>query len=165
MLKILVVTKNHPVKILTTCAAIHQAVGMGDQEVVVNSPQFIAEMVSKAKDVPYIKTYYPALRAYKNIEKYMEEQKMKILITVGTIDKKDTLSYNGIIGLRNDEIADYDVFDEDFNTTNIEVLTLNQVDIMFDKLEEVIHFIRIAINNYRKGEIREWVTTNYNKKQ
>ena len=80
---------------------------------------------------------------------------MKILITVGTIDRKDMLSYNGVIGLKNDEIADYDVFDEDFNTTNIEVLTLNQVDIMFDKLEEVIHFIRIAINNYRKGEIRE----------
>ena len=155
MLKILVVTKNHPVEIMSVCAAIHQAVGMGDQEVVVNSPQFIADMVSKAKNVPYTKTYYPALRAYKNIEKYMEEQNMKILITVGTIDKRDTLSYNGIIGLKNDEIADYDVFDEDFNTTNIEVLTLNQVDIMFDKLEEVIHFIRIAINNYRKGEIRE----------
>ena len=52
MLKILVVTKNHPVEIMSVCAAIHQAVGMGDQEVVVNSPQFIADMVSKAKNVP-----------------------------------------------------------------------------------------------------------------
>jgi hypothetical protein len=39
------------------------------------------------------------------------------------------------------------------------------VDIMFDKLDELIHFLRITINNYRKGEIREWHTTSYNKKQ
>lgn len=155
MLKLLVITKNHPVEILTTCAAIHQAVGMGDKEVVVNSPQFIAEMVSQAQNVAYTKTYYPALRAYKNIEKYMEEQNMKILVTVGTIDKRDALSYNAIVGLDNPEIQDYDVFDEDFNTTNMEVVPLNKVDIMFDKLDELIHFIRITINNYRKGEIRE----------
>ena len=155
MLKLLVITKNHPVEILTTCAAIHQAVGMGDKEVVVNSPQFIAEMVSQAQNVAYTKTYYPALRAYKNIEKYMEEQDMKILVTVGTIDKRDALSYNAIVGLDNPEIQDYDVFDEDFNTTNMEVVPLNKVDIMFDKLDELIHFIRITINNYRKGEIRE----------
>ena len=155
MLKLLVITKNHPVEILTTCAAIHQAVGMGDKEVVVNSPQFIAEMVSQAQNVAYTKTYYPALRAYKNIEKYMEEQDMKILVTVGTIDKRDALSYNAIVGLNNPDIQDYDVFDEDFNTTNMEVVPLNKVDIMFDKLDELIHFIRITINNYRKGEIRE----------
>ena len=155
MLKILVVTKNHPVEIVSTCAAIHQAVGMGDAEVVVNSPQFIAEMVSQVQNVAYTKTYYPALRAYKNIEKYMEEQDMKILITVGTIDKKDALSYNAIVGLDNPEILDYDVFDEDFNTTAMEVMPLANVDIMFDKLDELIHFLRITINNYRKGEIRE----------
>lgn len=155
MLKLLVVTKNHPVEILATCAAIHQAVGMGDAEVVVNSPQFIAEMVSQAQNVAYTKTYYPALRAYKNIEKYMAEQDMKILITVGTIDIRDARNYNAIVGLNNDDIDDYTVFDEDFNTTEMEVFPLNCVDIMFDKLDELIHFIRITINNYRKGEIRE----------
>lgn len=155
MLKILVVTKNHPVEIVSTCAAIHQAVGMGDEEVVVNSPQFIAEMVSQAQNVAYTQTYYPALRAYKNIEKYMAESNMKILITVGTIDMQDARDYSAIVGLQNDEISDYDVFDEDFNTTDMVVFPLNKVDIMFDKLNELIHFLRITINNYRKGEIRE----------
>ena len=155
MLKILVVTKNHPVEIMTTCAAIHQAVGMGDDEVVVNSPQFIAEMVSQAKNVAYTKTYYPALRAYKNVEKYMAENDMKILVTVGTIDIKDARSYSAIVGLQNDEIDSYTVFDEDFNTTDMVTFPLEKVDIMFDKLDELIHFLRITINNYRKGELQE----------
>lgn len=155
MLKILVVTKNHPVEIITTAAAIHQAVGMGDEEVIVNSPQFIADMVSRTHNVPYTKTYYPALRAYKNIEKYMEESNLKILITVGTVDTKDVLDYNAIVGLQNDEIQNYEVFDEDFNTTEMVVFPLEKVDIMFDKLDELIHFIRITINNYRRGELRE----------
>ena len=85
----------------------------------------------------------------------MAESNMKILITVGTIDIKDARHYSAIVGLQNDEICDYDVFDEDFNTTNMVVFPLNKVDIMFDKLDELIHFLRITINNYRKGEIRE----------
>jgi hypothetical protein len=105
--------------------------------------------------VPYTKTYYPALRAYKNIEKYMEESNLKILITVGTVDTKDVLGYNAIVGLQNDEIQSYEVFDEDFNTTEMVVFPLEKVDIMFDKLDELIHFIRITINNYRRGELRE----------
>jgi hypothetical protein len=35
------------------------------------------------------------------------------------------------------------------------VFPLEKVDIMFDKLDELIHFIRITINNYRRGELRE----------
>lgn len=152
MLKILVVTRNHIVEIQDVCAALTQAVATGVEDVVVNSPQFIADMVSRSRGIPYVQTYYPALRAYKNIEGYMEEGQM--LITVGTIDRRDLRSYSAIVGLRNDDIQDYDVFDEDFNTTNMETITLDEVDILFDNLEELIHFLRITINNYRTGKIK-----------
>lgn len=166
MLKILVVTKNHPIEIGTVSATLHQAVGFGDHEVMVNSPQFIADMVAKNLNVSYLQTYYPALRAYKNVEKYMEESNLDILVTVGTIDINDALGYDAIVGLKNDEISDYTSFDEDFNTTEITPIKLENVDILFEKMDELIHFIRLTIKNYRREKRQsglQRITTESNK--
>ena len=96
MLKILVVTRNHIVEIQDVCAALTQAVVFGVDDVVVNSPQFIADMVSRAHNIPYIQTYYPALRAYKNAENYLNG--VQVLVTVGTVDRLDLRHYDAIVG-------------------------------------------------------------------
>lgn len=114
------------------------------------SPQFIAEMVSKTKKIKYLDVFYPALRAYKNVFEYAEKNDIQYLITIGCVDIADLPHYSAIIGLKNDDINDYTKFPQEMNTTQIEITNLNCADILFDTIDEVLHFIRIVINNDRK---------------
>lgn len=150
MLNILVLTKNHPTEIIDVIDKLYSAFGQLDKGLFIGSPQASALMVSEQKNVPYLQTYYPAMRAYNKVEEFAEQNQIHTIVTVGAVDVHSLNKYNAIIGLKNDDLEDYKNFDEDFNTTNIKSTTLKSCDILFDTIEEVIHFIRIVMKNDAK---------------
>ena len=153
MLKILVVTKNNPVEAMITTRQLYQAFGEMRSDIFIGSPQFTAWQVSEVQSIDYKDAYYPALRAYKKIDS-MTDESVNVCIIVGTADKKDFFDYNAIIGLKNKEIQDYVDFPEEMNTTKMEVLKLENCEIQFNTIEEVIHFIKVVISNYDKQEAK-----------
>lgn len=155
MKKILVVTKNHPVEVTSVIKDIYESVATLNQRIFVGGPQFTAWQVSEMKNINYLDLYYPAIRAYKNIENLATED-VDIAIIVGTGDIKDFFNYDAVVGINNKEVQDYTNFPEEMNHTNIETIKLSNCEIKFNNMNELLHFLRIVINNfYRKGEDNE----------
>lgn len=151
MLKILVLTRNHPVEVIDVMRELYESIGALDNSIFIGSPQFTAYQVSQTKKIPYTDAYYPAIRAYKKIDDFANEDTSAIIV-VGAVDRLDIFKYNAVIGLKNKEIKDYTEFPEEFNTTKLTTTVLENSDILFNNIEEVIHFIRIVINNHRRKE-------------
>lgn len=152
MLKILVLTQNHPIEACEVMQQLYDAIAQIDNRVFIGSPQFTALQVERVKNIPYLEGFYPAVKAYKKIEDFATDSPVDVIITVGTVDVADITQYQAIIGLRNSEIKDYTEFPEEFNTSNITLTTVDNSDIIFRNINEVIHFLRIIINNYRRKE-------------
>lgn len=151
MLKILVVTKNNPAEAMVVTRQLYQAFGEMSSNIFIGSPQFTAWQVSEVQNIDYLDAYYPALRAYKKIDSMLVDS-INVCIIVGTGDKKDFLEYDAVVGIKNKEIKDYTDFPEEMNTTKIEAIKLENCDIQFNTIEEVIHFLRVVIGNYYKKE-------------
>lgn len=151
MLKLLIVTKNNPAEAMVVTRQLYESIGELNNRVFIGSPQFTAWQVSEVQNIPYLHAYYPALRAYKKIDD-MAGSDIDVCITVGTADLKDFLNYNAVVGIENKEINDYKDFPEEFNTTNMTVIELKHCEIKFYNMNELIHFIKIVINNYYRQE-------------
>lgn len=151
MLNILVLTKNHPVEILDVVYKLYNSLGQLDAGIYIGSPQVIADMVSQTKGIPYLQAYYPAMRSYRQATKFAAKNNINTIVTVGSVDIHDLNNYDAIIGLNNPEVEDYTFFDEDFNTDGAISTTLKQAEILFDTIDEVIHFIRIV----RREKLKE----------
>lgn len=153
MLKVLVVTKNNPAEAMIVTRQLYQAFGEMNQHIFIGCPQFTAWQVAEVKEIGYLEAYYPALRTYKKIHNMVDET-IDICIVVGTGDKKDFFDYDAVIGLKNKEIQDYTDFPEELNTTNIEVIKLENCEIQFNTIEEVVHFLKVVIGNYYRKEAK-----------
>lgn len=150
MLNILVLTKNHPVEILDIVTRLYNSLGQLDAGIYIGSPQVIAQMVSQTKGVPYLQTYYPAMRSYRLATQFAADNGIDTIVTVGAVDIHDLNTYDAIIGIDNPEMEDYPFFDEDFNTDGAISTTLKQAELLFETVDEIIHFIRIVRKEKQK---------------
>lgn len=138
-MKILLLTKNHPVEILDVIQSIHGHF-QNTEEVTCISPQGVALMVEEAKGFPYLSVFYPALHQVVT-QKEELSSKTKNLIVVGTIDKGSRKWFDVIIGLNTKDIQNYKDFDEDFNTYGYKCMTLKDADIVFETKQELLFFL------------------------
>lgn len=152
MFNILVLTKNHPVEIGDIVRQLYTALGGFDQKIFIGSPQITADEVAQAKKCSYLQTYYPAMRAYRKVNEFAEKNDISVIITVGAVDVHDLNSYDAIVGIDNPELQSYTEFDEDFNTDHAVSTTLKNSDIIFDNIEQLIHFLRVIIKNNEEKE-------------
>lgn len=149
MKKILVLTKDNPVEVIDTMGRFYTAFSELDPTILVCSPQYTAYQLEQAGKASYLEALYPAIRTFKKIDNFANSE-TEFIVVVGVIDKKDKYNYDAIIGIDNKDIEDYPYYNEDFNTTNIELTRVENSDIIFNTIEEAIYFIRIMIEHERK---------------
>lgn len=152
MKKFLIITKNHPIEVMDVMYKLYQSIGSIDMGIFIGSPQFTAYQTEQLKNIPYLEGYYPAVRAYKKIDEFASEE-VHTCIIVGTADVADLLDFDIIVGYENPEIKEYTEFPEEFNTTNITCVDLRYSDIIFTKIEELIHFLRIVMAKEERDNV------------
>lgn len=145
MKKFLIITKNHPVEICNVMRRVYESVGIGNSNIFIGSPQFTALQIERAKGIPYLEAFYPAVKTYKNIDSFATEG-IETIIIIGTVDIKDIINYDVVVGFDSPDIEEYKDFPEEFNNTNIKFMELKHSDIIFTKIDELIHFLRILMN-------------------
>lgn len=141
-MKILVLTRNHPVQILDVLNRIFTTVFNNNlEEGLCISPQATALMVEEVKGIPYRTAYYPALKVF---EQQKEELSLKAphMVVIGTVPVDSYAWYDAVVGLDDAEsIKDYNDFDEDFNTEHYKTLTLKDSDCIFNHFDELRYFL------------------------
>lgn len=152
MKKFLIITKNHPIGVIDLMYKLYQSIGSIDMGVFIGSPQFTAFQVEQIKGIPYMEAFYPALRSYKKIDEFAGDD-VHTAIIVGTIDVEDLLDYDVIVGYEDPEVKEYTDFPEEFNTTEMKFVDLRYSDIIFTKVEELIHFLRIIMAKEAKDNV------------
>lgn len=141
-MKILILTKNHPVQILDVVTRIYNTIldNRLDEGICI-SPQAIAMMVEEAKNVPYQVAYWPAVKTFED-EKEELSTKAKHFFVVGSVPVSSLSWYDAVIGIDDaPEIKDYTEFDDDFKTEDYVMTTLDNAEVMFEDFDNLRYFI------------------------
>jgi hypothetical protein len=151
-MKILVLTRNHPVQIVDVVSRIYNTViGNNYKNAICISPQVAAMMVQESKGVPYQQAYYPALQAFED-KKDTYAAAAKHFIVVGTVPNDSKTWYDAIVALDDAEsIKDYSDFDNDFNTRHYTMCNIADGDILFKHFDELRYFLVKMIQEKKDG--------------
>lgn len=147
-MKILVLTRNHPVEIQDIVTRIRDRFYYDKLKFYCDSPQSVALEMEECKGVPYTFGFFPAIKTFEKLKQEIAD-KVDVFITVGTTDRKSEIWYDVIVGLDNFEMDDYKKFDQ--SIYSCELYKLKESDIRFDTIEELLLFIdRMAhkVGNY-----------------
>ena len=147
MKKVLLLTKINPIEVYSIMMQLYRS-ELVDGHTIFFSPQYTAMLAAESLKVPFQNVFYSGLRTWEQLkeETMISHPEYKLWVVVGTDDEKNRNTYDAIISLNNPEIDDYK-FDPEFNTTNIKVMTVEDGEIKFNNLDEVIVFLKYMQKN------------------
>lgn len=154
-MKILILTKNNPVEISYVTQRLQTYFFANKRKVYCDSPQVVALEIEKSKKLPYLYTFFPAIKAYRNCQDEISNV-VDDFITVGTTDRKDVGWYDIIVGINSEEIQDYVKFDTSIHSCDY--FKLKDAEIMFDNIDELITFLRKIIAVGGEYDIQQTTT-------
>lgn len=142
-MKILVLTKNNPIEILSTVERIYNALGNKLDYMTCVSPQVTSLMIEEAKGYPYLETYYTTIKVFEQ-KKDEISKNCQHFIVVGRVPNNTKYWYDAVIGLDDPNISDYPIKTIPNNVDNIELFTLKDADITFNDFETLRIFLKKA---------------------
>ena len=147
MKKVLLLTKINPIEVYSIMMQLYRS-ELVDGKTIFFSPQYTSMLAAESLKVPFQNVFYSGLRTWEQLkeETMVSHPEYKLWVVVGTDDEKNRNTYDAIISLNNPEIDDYK-FDPEFNTTNIKVMTVEDGEIKFNNLDEVIVFLKYMQKN------------------
>lgn len=149
-MKILVLTKNHPVEIVDVVNRIRNRFFNDKLKFFCDSPQLVAWELEEKKGIPYTYAFFPAIKTFEK-NKDIIANAVDVFITVGTTDRKSETWYDVIVGLDNFEIDNYSKFDTSIYSCTC--YKLKEGDIRFDTIEELLFFIDKMAHKVNNNEV------------
>ena len=147
MKKVLLLTKINPIEIYNTMMQLYRS-EVAAKDTIFYSAQYSGMLAAQSLNVPFQDVFYSALKTWNDLrdETINAHPEFNFWVVVGTDDKRNRNFYDAVIALENSEIDDY-TFDEDFNTTDIKVMKIDDGEVKFNNLDEVIVFLKYMQKN------------------
>lgn len=142
MKKILLLTKINPIEIYSVMMQLYRS-EVATPDTIFFSSQYTSMLAAQSLKVPFQNVFYSGIRTWDSLkeETMANHPEYKMWVVVGSDDEKNRNYYDAILSLDNPDIEDY-TFDEEFNTTDIKVMTVKDGEVSFNNLDEVIVFIK-----------------------
>lgn len=156
MLKIMLISNPHPTEIIDLMQTVYGNFVMGDQRILVLSPQATALMIEEAKQIPYGSAFYPAISTVEHFRQTIKEEDYDCFIMLGTTDKKTLSWYDVVLGFQEvfedgePVLGIYTKFDEDFNVYKVDYMRLEDADTIIDSKRELLSFLNKLLKMERK---------------
>lgn len=141
MKQIMVITNPHPVLIQDTVSALY-GLFTGHDDVLILSAQAVSIILEETKGIDYNLSFEQAIRTTQNsLDAIIMEKKIRYLIVVGTLEKKEKQRFDAILGYN--ELADdgQPVFAEWPIKHTMDVLTLEDADGVINSQQELHRFL------------------------
>lgn len=140
MKQVMIITNPHPTNIQSLVESLTQEFS-GANDAIVLSAQAVGLVLESAKGIPYNLTFEQTIKTTeKEIDAIIQERKVRYLVMVGTLERKELARFDAILGYR-EECDGQPVFSEWPIKHTLDVMTLDDADAVITEYSELSRFV------------------------
>ena len=141
MKQVMVISNPHPSVIQDVMTNLYNAF-MGAEDVLILSAQAVSMILHETKGIDYNLSFEQTIKTTeKNLDSIIQEKKVRYLVVVGTLEKKELQRFDAILGYREEDENGEPVFAEWPIKHTLDVMTLENADGVITNQTELNRFL------------------------
>ena len=142
MKQVMIVTNPHPVLIQDLVSSLYEQFS-GHEDVLIVSAQAVSLILEQTKGWSYNDMFPFTIKTLENnIDKIVQEKKIRYLIVIGTLEKTEIPRFDAIVGYDEKDTDGLSVFSDWPIETELDIMKLSDADAVITSYSELSRFVR-----------------------